>query len=105
MTRLAPSEARGSALLHQLARLALQVLQPAAHEERLLGEVVVLALGELLERLHGLLDRYERTLDAGELLGYEGVLGQEALDPPGPADGDLVFLGELVHAEDRDDVL
>ena len=43
-----------SALLLELGGLALDVLDATAQEERLLGQVVVLALGELLERLDGL---------------------------------------------------
>ena len=85
--------------------LLLDVFEAAAHEERLLGEVVVLALAELLERLDRLGDRHEGTVEAGERLGDEGVLRQETLDAAGPVDEDLVLLGELVDAEDRDDVL
>src|SRR5690349_22976588 len=68
-TRSQPS---GSVVLHQLMRLALEVLEPTAHEERLLGEVVVLAVADLLERLDRLLDRDGRAGDAGELLGGVG---------------------------------
>src|SRR5690606_37886980 len=49
--------------------------------------------------------RHRRTLDAGELLGDVGVLRQEALNPAGPADEDLVLFRQLVDAEDGDDVL
>jgi hypothetical protein len=38
-------------------------------------------------------------------LRNEHVLRQEALDATGPAHEDLVLLGELVDAEDGDDVL
>ena len=41
----------------------------------------------------------------GELGGDEERLGEEPLDFSCPADGDLILLGEFVHAEDRDDVL
>src|SRR5215211_927259 len=78
--RSRPAGARRLLVAAQLVRLALQVLEPAAHEERLLGVVVVLPLGQLLERLDGLLDRDERALHAGELGRRERVLGQEALD-------------------------
>src|SRR5690348_10483412 len=89
----------------ELVGLALEVLEATAHEERLLRVAVELAVAEPLERVDGLLDRHERARDAGELLGDEGVLRQEALDAPRPADDDLVLFGELVDAEDRDDVL
>src|SRR5690606_24805293 len=74
--RTGRAPARRSAL-HDLVGLALQVLQATAHEERLLGVVVVLALAQPLERLDRLADRHERALDPGELLGRERVLGQE----------------------------
>ena len=53
------------------AASALDVFDATAHEERLLGQVVVLALGELLERLDRLVERDERPVDAGECLGDE----------------------------------
>src|SRR5690606_6946869 len=95
----------GSGAVHQLVGVALQILQPTAHEERLLGEVVVLTLGQLLERFHGLLHRHERALHPGELLRREGVLGEEPLDPARPVHRDLVFLAQLVHTQDRDEGL
>src|SRR5215469_12170369 len=72
--RRAPS-ARSRPL--QVLGFPLHVLDPADHEERLLGE----------------------------LLGDEHRMGQEPLDPPGALHGDPVLLGQLVYAEDRDDVL
>ena len=42
---------------------------------------------------------------AGEHLGDEERLAHEPLQAAGPADGRLVLLGQLVDAEDRDDVL
>src|SRR5437764_2827924 len=85
--------------------LALHVLDPAAHEERLLGDVVVLALGQRLERGDGLRQRHAHARLAGELLGHEHRVRKEPLDPPGPLDRDLVLFRQLVDAEDGDDVL
>ena len=42
---------------------------------------------------------------AGERLGHEERLREEALDLAGALHGELVLVGELVDAEDRDDVL
>src|SRR3954454_1743707 len=96
----------GSAeLLLDLRGLALDVLEPAAHEEGLLGRVVVVAVRDLRERLDRLAQRDERPLEPGEVLRHEGVLREEALDPPRPVDRDPVLLRELLDAEDRDDVL
>src|SRR4051812_22795328 len=89
----------------QLLPVALQVLETAAEEERLLRHVVELALGDLVERLDRLLERHRGARLAGELLGHQQVLREEPLDAPGPPDQLPVLLGELVDAEDRDDVL
>src|SRR5688500_16149024 len=95
----------GSEVLLDLRGLALDVVEATAHEERLLREVVEVAVGDLRERLDGVGQRHGRALDAGELLGDVGVLTEEALDATGAVDEDLVLLGQLVDAEDRDDVL
>src|SRR5262249_54726538 len=83
----------------QLGGVGLEVVEPAAHEKRLFRVRVELSLADLLERLHGVLDRHKRALEAGEHRRGVRVLRQETLDPPGAANGDLVFLGELVHAK------
>ena len=54
---------------------------------------------------HGLVDRDVDAWQAGEDLGHEERLGQEALDLPGPGHGQAVLFGQLVEAEDGDDVL
>ena len=79
---------------------------PPTYVERLLGHVVEIAVDQRLERLHRLLDRH---VDARRCpvnaSADEERLGQEPLDLPGPGHDHLVFLGELVEAEDGDDVL
>src|SRR5215210_6227594 len=62
-------------------------------------------LDDLLEGADRLVEVDEFAFEAGELLGDEERLGEEALEAPGPADDDLVLLRELVYAEDGDDVL
>src|SRR5215472_355313 len=57
--------------------LALDILDAAAHEEGLLRHVVVLALGDRLEGTDGLVQRYEDTGLASELLGHEHRVRQE----------------------------
>src|SRR3954469_9142633 len=94
-----------SVFLLQLGPLAVDVLERTDVEERLLGNVVVLALGDLLEGLDGFLQRHGGARDVGELLRHVGVLGEELLDPARPRDGDLVLFRERVHTEDGDDVL
>ena len=67
--------------------------------------MVEVALAELVERLDGLLERNRRARLPGELLGGHHVLRQEALDAAGPLHQLLVLFGQLVDAENRDDVL
>src|SRR5690606_4409588 len=78
--------------LAQLVGLAAGVLGAADVEERLLGQVVQLAVDQRLERLHRLLDRREDAGQAGEGLGHEHGLRKEPLDLAGPGDRDLVLL-------------
>src|SRR5436309_2853365 len=80
-------------------------LDAADHEKSLLRQMVVFALGQLLEGLDRLVDRGVLAGDTGELFGYEERLRQEPLDLAGPAHDDLVLLRELVDPEDGDDVL
>ena len=65
----------------------------------------MLALDDLVEPAHRLLDRHVLARAAGELLGDEERLRQEALDLARPLHGQLVLVRELVDPEDRDDVL
>ena len=102
----APSSASdvSSCLLGLAPRLD-HLVDPALEEERALGHVVVLALEDLLEPADGLGDRDVLARRAGEGLGHEERLREEALDPARALHGQLVLVGELVDAEDGDDVL
>src|SRR5436190_10745204 len=93
-----------SAGLHLLGLLDRLVDRADVHE-RALGQVVVLALDDLLEAAHGLGARDEHARRAGELLGHEERLREEALDAARAHDDALVVVGELLDAQDRDDVL
>src|SRR3546814_13854206 len=92
-------------LLLDLRPLRLDVRDAADVEERLLGDVVVVALDDRVERLDGLLDRDRGALDAGELLRHVGVLRAELLDAACTGHDDLVIFAQLVHTQDRDDLL
>lgn len=52
-----------------LTALCKNLVDRAAHEERLLGQVVAVAAEDGLEAADGILELYIRTLDAGEVLG------------------------------------
>ena len=58
-----------------------------------------------LKPLIGLLDGHELAGDAGEDLGDVEGLRQEALDLARARHDQLVLFGQLVHAENGDDVL
>src|SRR4051812_5148923 len=96
---------RGTPSAPQLGRVLADVVDRAGEEERLLRHVVDLALEDLLEARHGVLDRDVLAGAAGEDLGDEERLAHEPLQPPRPADQRLVLGRQLVDAEDRDDVL
>src|SRR3546814_10187968 len=67
--------------------------------------MVIFAIDHRLEALDRVFQLDELAGDAGEHFGHVEGLRQEALDLAGAADGELVLFGQLVHAEDRDDVL
>src|SRR5687768_7387680 len=75
------------------------------HVERLLRQIVVLAVDDLLEALHRVGNLHVLALEAGELLGDEEGLRQEPLDLARTRHGELVVFRQLVDAENRDDVL
>src|ERR1017187_1037630 len=77
----------------------------AAHVERVLGKLVVLAVEDLRETADRLLEGYVLALTAGEHLGDEERLREEVAHPSRPAHGLLLILGELLLTQDRDDVL
>src|SRR3954452_15204527 len=81
------------------------VVDRPLQQEGALRQVVVLALDDLLERAHRVLDRDVGARGARELLGHEERLREEALDLSGPLHGELVLVRELVDSEDGDDVL
>src|SRR6187399_515370 len=93
-----------SGVAHLLGR-GEDVLDAAGHVERALRDVVVLAVDDLLEALDRVGDRHVLALQAGELLGDEERLREEPLDLAGPGHRQLVVFGQLVDAEDGDDVL
>ena len=70
-------------------RLLDGLVDGADHVEGLLRQGVVLALEDLLEAADGLGDRDVLAGRAGELLGDEERLGEEALDAAGAGDGAL----------------
>src|SRR3954453_21692866 len=81
------------------------VVDGALEQEGGLRDVVVLAVEDLGEAADRLGDRHVRARRARELLGHVERLREEALDAPRAAHDELVLVGELVDAEDGDDVL
>src|SRR5690606_30170716 len=97
------SIARASAL--QAFGVGDDVLNATAHEEGLLGIVVELPLHQPLEGADGVFQADELAGNVRELLGHMERLRHEALDASRARHHELVFLRELVHSQDRDDVL
>src|SRR5687767_11600388 len=95
---------RVSSLCH-LVGVRDDIVDPAGHEERLLRKRVEFARDDALERRDRVLELHVLARDAGELLGHCERLRHEALQTPRAADDELVFFRQLVHAENRDDVL
>src|SRR5690242_4416580 len=85
------------ALLHLFALLA-RLVDRADHVERLLRQVVVLALEDLLEATDGLASRDVLALAACESLSDAERLGEEPLHLARTRHGFLVVLGKLLHA-------
>ena len=80
-------DAIGSAMrsaLLELLGLGQHLLDAADVEERLLGHFVEFAVDDGLELLDRLLNRHVLAGEAGEDLGHEERLRQEALRPCGP---------------------
>src|ERR1700709_597103 len=95
----------GLALSGQLFRLRRRIFDSADVHERLVRQVIPLAVAQLLEGADGGRPGDVDAGEAGELLGDVEGLREEALDLAGAADDDLVLFRQLVDAEDGDDVL
>ena len=65
----------------------------------------MLAVDDFLEAADGVGQLDVLARDAGELLGDVERLRKEPLDLAGARHGQLVFVGQFVHAENGDDVL
>src|SRR4051812_44571027 len=89
----------------QLAGLLPDVVEAAAVEERLLGNLVEVSFDQLAERGNRLVDRNEPAGITGELFCNEVRLGKEPLDLSSARHQQLVVVRQLVDTEDRDDVL
>src|SRR5438046_2274835 len=81
------------------------ILDAAPHVERLLRQVIVLAVQDLAETAHRVACRHEFAFAAGELGGDLERLREKALDAASTRHRQLVLLGELVDAEDGDNIL
>src|SRR5690606_27116987 len=99
---LLSNASRGVSAAGELPGLLDDLADAADHVVRLLGQVVVLAVDDLLEALDRVLEVDLLAVVAREHLGDVEGLAEEALHAAGAADDQLVLLAELVHAEDLD---
>src|SRR4030095_6556970 len=88
-----------------MARSHLHFLDAALHVEVPLRHAVVHAVENLLEAAHRVRHCDLPPLAAGEHLRRRERLTEEALDLTSAINRQLVLRRELVHAQDRDDVL
>src|SRR3546814_17696628 len=95
------SRAGSGRLGRHLARLLDRFLDAADHVERRFRQVVVLAVHDRGEALDGVLERHQLARAAGEHLGHEEGLRQEALDLAGPRHRQPVLFRQLVDSEAR----
>src|SRR5919204_2390426 len=84
-------------------RLLDRLLDRPDHVEGLLGQLVVLAVEDLGEALDRVLELHVLARRAGELLGDEVRLREEALDLARARHHEPVLVRELLDAEDGDD--
>src|SRR5437588_2809310 len=89
---------------HAFSLLA-RLFDCADHVEGLFGQVVVLAVNDLLEAAYGVGDLDELAFEARELLRDEEGLREEALNLARARDYQLVLLRQFVEAEYGYDVL
>src|SRR5579884_2047539 len=95
----------GSLPFRQALGLLRRLLDGADVQKGVLRQVVPLAVAQLLEAADRVFDRRHLARLAGERLGHDERLRQELLDPPRPVHHLLVLFGQLLDAEDGDDVL
>ena len=65
----------------------------------------MLARDDLAKATHRVAQRYVGARRTGKGLGHVERLREEALDATGTGHRDLLFIGELVHTQNGDDVL
>src|SRR5689334_2661557 len=80
-------------------------LDRPGHVEVVLPDVVVRPLDDPLEAADRILELDVLSRNAGKLFRHEEGLREEFLDFAGARDAQLVGVGELIHAENVDDVL
>src|SRR5262249_1138674 len=78
---------------------------PALHVEVVLARLITFAVEDFLAPAHGIGTRHLLAFAPGERLGGAERLAQEALDLARAQHRLLVLGRELVHPENRDDVL
>src|SRR5699024_1282004 len=91
--------------LSQLLVRFFDVVQAPQAVEGLLWVVVGFAIADALKSDDGIGQRDVCTWKAGELLCDEEVLVQEALEATCALNGDLVLFRQLVHTQNRDNIL
>merc|ERR1719471_2135496 len=88
----------------QLLRLGLDLVSAADHIKRQLGRVIVLAVHNIAEALNRIRQRHKRAGQTRKHLGDLEGLRCEALHLPRQEHNGLILLGQLVHAQNGNNI-
>ena len=81
------------------------IIDASGIQEVALRNIIMLTVQDLTESTDGLADRYIFPFQTGELSCHEERLGQESLILRARGYDQLVFLGQLIHTEDSNNIL
>ena len=94
-----------SGLRHHFFAFFDGLLDRAYHVERGFWQIIILAFDNAFEALDRIFDGDEHARRAGENFGDVEWLREETLNLTRAGNGEFVVFRELVHAQDRDNVL
>ena len=81
------------------------IINASGIQEVALRNIIMLTVQDLTESTDGLADRYIFSFQTGELSCHEERLGQESLILRARDTTSFVFLGQIIHTEDGNNIL
>src|SRR6478672_8114745 len=94
-----------SSLLSDGLRLLNNFFDCSNHVERLLRKIVVFAVNNLTEASNRIFQFHILSLQARKLFGYVERLREEPLNLSSARDNQLIFVGQFIETQNRNDVL